>query len=121
MLVVAFLQWWYGPGWRDAGDRLSASIRTTYLNFSVPILARTLFAPWRQIISAPGSQSSLQDHLRAFVDNAVSRAVGFTVRLLALFVACLLICIFAASGGILLILWPALPLLGPALIVIGLL
>jgi hypothetical protein len=40
---------------------------------------------------------------------------------MALIAAFLLILIFAAGGGILLIVWPALPLLGPALIVGGLL
>ena len=119
MLVVAFLQWWYGPGWRDAGDRLSTRIRDTYLNFSVPILARTLFSPWKQIITPP--DGSLQDRLRALVDNVVSRAVGFAVRLMALIAAGVLILVFATGGGLLLIAWPALPLLGPALIVVGLL
>jgi hypothetical protein len=119
MLVVAFLSWWYGPGWGDASRRLAERIRGTYLGFSVPILLRTLFAPWRRISTPPGT--SLQDKLRALVDNTVSRCVGFVVRLMALLLALLTIGAYAVVGGALLALWPAIPLLGPVLIVVGLL
>lgn len=118
MLVIAFLQWWYGPGWRDASGRLSARLRLTYLNFSVPILLRTLFAPWRRITAAPGS--SLEQRMRAIVDNALSRIIGMTVRLITLATACLLLAVYAVAGGIFLLLWPCLPALGPILIVAGL-
>lgn len=117
MLLVAFVQWWYGPGWRDASSRLAARIRATFLTFSVPILLRTMFAPWRRIITYPGA--SLQDRMRAVVDNLVSRAVGFAVRLFALLAALIIVAIYVTFGGLLLILWPILPLLGPALIVGG--
>ncbi|HEX3082478.1 MAG TPA: hypothetical protein VHQ86_04435 [Candidatus Saccharimonadia bacterium] len=118
MLVVAFVQWWYGPGWRDAAGRMSTRIRDTFLTFSVPILIKTMFAPWRRIITYPGA--SLGDRMRAVGDNLVSRAVGFTVRLFALLMALALITAYFLFGGLLLLLWPAIPLLGPALIVGGL-
>jgi len=118
MLVVAFLQWWYGPGWRDCGNRVTAKMRETYLGFSVPILLKTMFAPWKRIISAPGG--GLQDKLRAMIDNLVSRLVGFMVRLLALIAACILMLLYSVGGALFLLLWPALPLIGPALIVGGL-
>jgi hypothetical protein len=118
MLVVAFLQWWYGPGWRDASSRLVARLRLTYLNFSIPILITTMFAPWRRIVSAPGGP--LEQKARAFVDNLLSRVVGLTVRLITLLTACLLLLGYAIGGGLFLLLWPLLPLLGPALIVGGL-
>ena len=119
MLIVAFLQWWYGPGWRDASSRLTSRLRMTYLSFSVPILLRTMFAPWRRIITPPGS--SLDQRLKAIADNMVSRAVGFTVRLMALLAAALILAGYTVFGGILVVLWPLLPILGPALIVGGLL
>ena len=117
MLLVAFISWWYGPGWRDASAQLKDRLRTTVLTFSVPILLRTMFAPWRRIISPPGS--SLQQKARALVDNAVSRAVGFAVRLLALVSAGIIIAVYCIFGGLILVLWPVLPILGPVLIVVG--
>jgi hypothetical protein len=117
MLVVAFLTWWYGPGWGDAARRLVERIHGTYQGFSVPILLRTMFAPWKRITTPPGS--SLQQKMQALIDNLVSRAVGFTVRLMALIAAALTIVAYVVVGGLLVLIWPAIPLLGPALIVAG--
>ncbi len=117
MLLVAFVQWWYGPGWRDASARLSARMHDTVLTFSLPILIPTMFAPWKRIITYPGN--NIQERLRASMDNLVSRAVGFIVRLITLLTALTLIGIYAVFGGLLLVLWPVIPLLGPALIVGG--
>lgn len=118
MLAVAFIQWWYGPGWRNAADRLANRIQNIYLNFSLTILMRTLFAPWRRIITPPGT--GLQQQMRAAVDNAVSRAVGFTMRLAVLITALLMILGSVIFGCLWLVLWPLVPILGPILIVVGL-
>jgi hypothetical protein len=119
MLVMVFLQWWYGPGWRDAGLRLSEKLHETYLWFSIPILLRTLFAPWRRITTPPGG--SLEQRFRAGIDNLLSRVIGFIVRLIAIGAALGLMAFWGIFGGLLLLLWPAIPLAGPALIVAGLL
>lgn len=118
MLVVAFLQWWYGPGWRDTAGNLRVRMHETYLTFSIPILLRTLAAPWRRITTAPGR--TLGDKFRAGVDNLISRVVGLCVRLIALGLGTVILGLYAVLGGLLLILWPVVPLLGPALIVAGL-
>jgi hypothetical protein len=117
MLLVAFVQWWYGPGWRDTATRLTTRISDTYLTFSVPALLRTMFSPWRRIITYPGV--SMQDRMRATLDNVISRVVGLMVRSMALIAAGALIAGYAIVGGLVLVLWPILPLLGPALIVGG--
>lgn len=67
------------------------------------------------------SGGAFQDQIRAFIDNLVSRVVGFSVRSLALIAASLLLLFYGVFGVIFLVAWPALPLLGPALIVGGLL
>jgi hypothetical protein len=76
-----------------------------------------MFQPWRRIITYPGA--SIGDRMRAVADNLVSRAVGFTVRLMALTAASAIIALYMILGGILLIIWPIIPLLGPVLIVGG--
>ena len=119
MLVAAFVRWWYGPGWHDVAHRLSLRMRGTYQNLSVGTLLRTMFEPWRRIISY--SDGALGDRLRAVVDNAVSRCVGFSVRLIVLITAAILLTIYVLLGGLIVVLWPLLPLLGLGLIAGGLL
>jgi hypothetical protein len=119
MLLVVYLRWWYGPGWRDSAGRLQARLTKTYYTFSLPILLTTMFSPWKRFVSASGG--SFGDRFRAGIDNIVSRGVGFGVRLMALGAACFIMFITALVGGAILLLWPLIPLLGPALVVGGLL
>jgi hypothetical protein len=117
MLLVAWVQWWYGAGWRDAAARLLKRLRTTYLTFSVPILIPTLFAPWKRIITDSGG--SINAQFRAALDNLLSRCIGAAVRLMALSAALLIMAGTAVVGGLILVAWPLLPILGPVLIVMG--
>ena len=118
MLLVAFIHWWYGPGWRDTAGRLTTRIQETYLTFSVPVLLKTLGQPWKRIVTLPGR--SIGEKARAIIDNLISRVVGLIVRLCALAAASIIISVYLLIGATLLILWPAIPLLGPILIVGGL-
>jgi hypothetical protein len=117
MLIMAFLQWWYGPGWQDTATRVTNRTRALYLEFSVPILLRTLLSPWRRIITA--GEGSFGQRGRALVDNAVSRLVGFMVRVIALFTALILMGLTIGLGGLLVLVWPLVPVAGIALLVLG--
>jgi hypothetical protein len=109
MLALEFFTWWYGRGWRQLIKNMQRRISKTSSMFSVPILLRTLFSPWKRIITYPGS--SLDAKLRAFSDNMVSRLVGFCVRLLVLFTAGIMLFIVGAVALIEIAVWPVLPLL----------
>ena len=117
MLVGEYIHWWYGPGYLWLLRGIGGRLHRLALSFSVPILIRTLFAPWKRIISYGGT--GLQAQLRAAVDNAVSRLVGFMVRVVVLVVAALLMAVTALIGLILLILWPLAPGIALFLIVRG--
>ena len=119
MLLLAYFHWWYGPGWRDAAGRVQAYLRHTYLEFSVPILLRTLVSPWRRIITPGGG--AIGQRFRAAIDNLFSRAIGLVVRVLALMAALLIMFLTLVVGGGLVLFWPILPALGVFLIVAGLL
>jgi hypothetical protein len=114
MLVLELFSWWFGQGWqqvaKNSGRRL---VRVANL-FSVPILLRTLWAPWRRIITYPGA--SIDAKLRAMGDNLVSRFIGFTVRLLVLLTAAIMLIGLCVVGVISIILWPLVPFLIAGLI-----
>jgi hypothetical protein len=107
VLPLDFLAWWYGTGWltimRNAQKRLLKTARM----FSLPILLRTLFAPWRRIITYPGA--SFDAHMRALFDNLVSRAVGFTVRIFVLIAAAVVLSVVGLVVFIEIIAWPLIP------------
>lgn len=99
--------WWYGQGWRTVARRSQTRMTKTARAFSVQILLRTLFAPWRRIITYPGA--SLEAHMRALADNLVSRCVGFTVRIFVLIAAALGLAVVALVGFVEMVAWPLVP------------
>ena len=119
MLVLSFLSWWYGRGWKQVWGSVGPRLHGVMTSFSVKQLAKTLFQPWRRIITYPGA--SLAEKFKAWGDNAVSRAVGFTVRagvLLAAFVTLVAVTVVTIIE---IIAWPLIPLAVPGLLIAGLL
>lgn len=118
MFMLDLFTWWYGPGW--AGVLTSTKRRLDGLSdmFSIKILLRTLFSPWRRIITYPGA--GLEARMRAFGDNLVSRCIGLVVRSTVLLVAALAFIVMLAVGLLEIIVWPLLPLAAVGLIIKGL-
>ena len=119
MLAIELLSWWYGAGWRELARRLLGRIEATADIFSVPILLRTLFAPWRRIVTY--DDRSVIGGMRAALDNSISRLVGFSVRTIVIFCAGLIMLALVLAGAIMLVAWPLLPILSASMVVRGLL
>ncbi len=119
MLVYEFFRWWYGPGWIGVGRGLNRRLSNLAEAFSVDLLLRTLFAPWRRIVSYP--EASLGAHFHALIDNFVSRCIGFIVRLSVIIAAGLSAVVLLILGVGQLVAWPVLPPIALGLIVWGLL
>jgi hypothetical protein len=116
-MILEFWTWWFGVGWSDVASRVTARVAGVWQLFSVGILIRTLFYPWKRIVSPPAK--SFDAIMRGMLDNAVSRFVGLWVRLFAI-IAALFITAFTAIIGVLLVIcWPLLPLLGIFFLVMG--
>jgi len=119
MFMLDLVSWWYGSGWTGRLGSTRRRLAGLAEVFSIAILLRTLFAPWRRIVTYPGA--SIEARLRALSDNFISRCVGFTARffvLLAAAVSFVGLCVFGVLEAIL---WPLLPLLAILLIIKGLL
>jgi hypothetical protein len=114
MVIVWALSWWYGAGWKarllETRERLLAS----YDYFSIGLLARTLFSPFRQI-SAGKVNGPIGLKFRAFVDRLISRFIGAFVRMILIVVGISWLALQVVAGVLVLILWfavPFLPLIG---------
>ena len=107
-MVFEMLRWWYTTGWMQVLTRVKTWTLGVERAFSFFILAQTLFAPWRRIITSGGR--SLDEKMRALFDNFVSRCVGFVVRSGVLIAALLAMAGTALAATVLAIAWPLLPL-----------
>lgn len=118
MVLASFLRWWYGAGWAHVLHSLGPRLQAVLDGFSVRQLFKTLFAPWRRIITYPGR--SVQERFQALGDNLFSRAVGFVVRLVVLVAAGATLVVIAVLTLAEAILWPLLPLAVPGCLIAGL-
>jgi hypothetical protein len=109
MVIVWALSWWYGLGLKAWAAQLYERLLATYDYFSIGLLAKTLFSPFRQI-SAGRVNGPIDVKIRAFADNQISRLIGAFVRGLFIVVGIVWLAVQTAIGVILLIGWALLPL-----------
>ncbi|HEX5455910.1 MAG TPA: hypothetical protein VFW77_00940 [Candidatus Saccharimonadales bacterium] len=107
MAIAYMLGWWYGQGWGWLLRNMTASLKRIEENFSVPILLKTWFSPWKQI----QTPSSLHHFFQSLIDNSISRLIGAIVRTFVLLTAFILTFVVLFGGLAMLILWPFFPLL----------
>ncbi|HSX44714.1 MAG TPA: hypothetical protein VLF39_01200 [Candidatus Saccharimonadales bacterium] len=106
-MLFELVTWWYGKGWLDTLNRIKRQIQGIWRMFSILILLKTLFDPWKRIISPPGK--SLDAMWRALVDNLISRLIGFVVRVLVIIAAFVVTTMAAIVGAVMAIGWVLLP------------
>ena len=119
MLFVAFFRWWYTAGWLRLLDGVKRRLIRLGQTFSVPLLLRTLFKPWKQIVALRDPNATIGMRFRGLVDNLVSRCVGLVVRLLTLVAGAMTIVVLGLLGLAALISWPFLPLATVGLIILS--
>lgn len=110
MVIVWALSWWYGPGWKARVLGMRERLAASYDYFSINLLAKTLFAPFRQI-SAGSVNGPIGVKLRAFVDQLISRLIGAVVRTIFILVGSVWLLLQVILGSIFVILWAFVPLL----------
>jgi hypothetical protein len=121
MLFMDFIVWWYSRGWVLRFSSIGLQTAHWAQFFSLGTLLRTLFSPWHQIITPKGAEKPLGDIFRTWLDNGVSRFVGFWVRLIVFFSGLIMLALIILLNFSYAILWPFLPLLPLIVIIIGVL
>jgi len=115
-----FFYWWYLEAPARNFKIVLAFILRTIDTFSIPILFKTLFAPWkRDIIST--ENLSLNERFQVWIWNLISRLVGAVIRSVTIFTGLIFILIVAILGIFLWLLWFLLPFIFIFLVFYGLL
>ena len=104
MVVIEMISWWYALGWKNFAGKLIGKLRDTADFFSIGLLIKTLFAPYRQIAVGEGGSWA-----RAIVDNLVSRAVGGFVRIMLVIIGTIILIAQGIATAIALAFWPIMP------------
>ena len=120
MAIIEMFFWWYSHGWYAFISKTRNWLSSITDFFSMDSLVRTLFKPFRQISaeSAAGN-ASLDLKFHMFLDRLVSRLIGFFSRLVLLFTGSIIIVIGGILCLLLIIIWPFIPLIPIAGIVLS--
>jgi len=113
MFWVDLLGWWYGAGFKDLGTKFSSLFESTSDFFSIGLLAKSLFQPFRQTLTVSNYKRTLGEKI---ADALVSRTVGFLVRACLIVAGSIALMIEIIAMGIIYVVWPVVPLL-PVLMV----
>jgi|SRR3989344_5212180 len=116
---IDYFVWHYGRGIRDVLSAWKNILWFVQNYFSIPLLVRSLFAPWKALSDSRGNSFNAAIFLQTLVVNTIMRAVGFCVRILiilcggAIFLSVLLLI------PIILLFWVLVPALTLGLFIIG--
>lgn len=121
MFLVGILSWWYGDGWMQRAGLIRERLARTLDFFSISLLFKTLFSPFRQI-SAGKIRGPIGVQIHAFFDRLTSRIIGAMVRTFMIVAGVTVIALHIVWGLIVLAGWalvPLLPIAGILLFSIG--
>ena len=122
MLFIDFISWWYADGLKGVMQRLGLQLAKITDFFSVGLLIKTLFTPFRLIDSYSAGGQSLDDKIRAGLDKLIARFIGGLIRSTVLLFAIIVIFTTIVIDILKIILWlmaPSLPIIGAVLLAIG--
>ncbi len=117
MLILDFLSWWYGRGLVKLWQRLEIRLLRLVDYFSISILLKTLFQPFK-LISNYRTGRDFASKWSAFVDKTISRMIGLVIRSVTLLTGLISITIALIYFLLSLIAWLVLPFLPVVLIIL---
>ena len=121
MFIVGLFGWWYGDGWRLRGRLIRERIIRAFDQFSIDLLIKTWFSPFRQI-SAGSVRGPIGVQLRAWFDRLISRLIGGVIRTFVIIFGTIWLVMLALVGVIELLVWlviPLAPIVGAIAMIIG--
>ena len=89
-MLSGFFQWWYSDGFIQAWRFTAYSIERISDFFSLPILIRTWFSPWKND-QLSAHNLALSDQLKVWALNLAGRFIGFLVRSVIIVIALIVI------------------------------
>lgn len=108
-----FLSWYYSNGVDYYIKSWFSSLRGTSHYFSLNLLIKTLFSPWKRMVVVDKSPGfNFQKKFEAFTFNIISRGIGAIVRFTLLWVGIVFIFFMFFGGAVGFIFWLIFPFFG---------
>ncbi|MCD6233408.1 hypothetical protein J7J81_03500 [bacterium] len=110
-LLFLFLEWFFYDVPKGILKAFWNFLRFYFNYFSIPLLLKTLFSPWRRYRWSYGRGFDLKRYLSTALSNAISRLLGAFIRILTIFIGLVFEVLILAAGVIVFCGWFLLPIL----------
>ena len=117
--MFTYFSWWYSEEPVYLARAAQVITKKVYLNFSVPILLRTLFDPWKKDVVSV-ENPSLDTAIRIWAMNLFARVIGFIIRTITILIGLFLTGIIFVLLIIGIIAWYFMPIIILLLLINGL-
>ena len=119
-IPLIFWRWYYGEAMKEVLKGWNNFIIFATQYFSIPLLLKTLLAPWRRDITRRPRGLDLKKFFEYLAFNLISRGTGFLVRFITIIVGIIFLVFTIFAGAVFFILWLFLPLILLGLLIFSL-
>jgi hypothetical protein len=107
--ILSYFIWHYSLALKDIYNLILHFLEFIYHFFSIKVLSKTLFSPWRKLDEPYKGGLNVSLFFETFVVNVIMRVVGFFMRFFIIIVgfACLLLTVLGGVASY--IVWILLP------------
>ena len=102
-----YILWHYTKAWNDIFRLISNCLWFVGNFFSINLLLRTLFSPWRRL----GARGGEENIFGTLVINFLMRFIGFGMRLGTIIIGAVSLLFTMVASGIVLLVWLFLPVI----------
>jgi len=110
LILPQYIRWHYSDGFRGIFDVAGDLVWFVYHFFSLPLLAKTLFSPWRRL--KENQRTNIIEPSLLFgnlVINSIMRFVGFGVRIMTIGIGFVVILMLLVATVVVSVLWLCMP------------
>jgi hypothetical protein len=115
-----YVGWHYRQGTKDYIENAKRLLLFVFQYFSINVLLRTLFVPWKRLSESYKSNSNPEDLLGTFITNFLMRIVGAGIRIVVIFFGLLSVCLSFLATIFGFLVWIFLPVVFAFLVAVGL-
>ena len=119
-IIPIFWRWYYGEAIRNILKGWKNFIIFASEYFSIPLLFKTLFAPWKRDITKKPRGLDFKKLFEYISFNLISRTIGFSIRIITIFVGILFFLLIVVLGLLFFLIWLLLPLILIGLFILAL-
>jgi hypothetical protein len=118
-IILVFWKWYYGEAVKNVLAAWRNFVIFALNYFSIPLLLKTLFAPWKRDITRKPRGLDMKKLFDYLAFNLISRGLGFLVRVITILVGIVFLILVVVAGAIFFALWLVMPLVLLGLLILA--